>query len=422
MPSYNADCMKVYTRTLIFCLFSLWCTAAYPQEPPKLRIDLDRAYGGPFSDFLENIEYIPLENTKNSECGQISNLILTDSSYVITDRDTKSILFFSTSGRFLKRISKSGTLNATGALYDAQKNIVDIVFESNDRTKILFENYSLIGNFIARGNINDIDNNIVFNSLVVDKDNFWLRHQISKTDTVPAFYFSQYKSNIKIRSAVPFDSLNAFGLYHLTKELGYFRLPVIKANNFYFSTPLTHKLYKVDAVSGTAEALFQLVFPAKFGIKSTLLTVQDRMKMDSIVHTSWFNDRTVLGLENVVYDQKKLIFKTHTGLVSRYGSDGAVIARNFLYRFQDNRLVAFEKISPDVSTYFLPFRYQGTISTEGFYFKDNYLYTHLSSLEMFAAYEANKGKKPQYPEALLKYFKAQNRKSNPVIVRMKLKE
>lgn len=414
--------MNIRFKIVILYSLLLWQAASYAQTPPKLRIDLDRSYGGAFSTYLDSIEYIPLENTQNSECGQISNMILTDSSFVITDRDTKSVLFFSTTGRFLKRISKSGGLSATGAIFDAQKKMIDVVFENVGKTKVLFENYSLTGNFIEKGDINDIDKDFIHNRLIVDKNIFWIRHQLLGTDTIPAFYFSQYNGKVKTKSAVPFDSLNTFGVFNLSKHLGYFPLPIIRSDNFYFSTPLTHKLYRVNAVSGAAEPLYQIVFPAKYGIKPDLTAVHDKKIMDSIVHAKWFDDRTVLGLENVIYDQNKLIFKIHTGLVSRYGPDGAVITRNFLYRFKDNLLVAFEKISPDTSTYFLPFRYRGTISTEGFYFKDNYLYTHLSSLEMFTAHEANKAKKPQYPAVLQRYFNAQNRKSNPVIVRMKLKE
>ncbi|MBB6235539.1 hypothetical protein HDC90_000136 [Pedobacter sp. AK013] len=414
--------MKILIRFFFLFCACLGFSTSFSQEPAKLRIDLDRSYGGAFSEYLTKLEYIPLENTKISRFGQISNLILTDSSFVITDRDTKSILFFSPSGKFLNKVSKRGTLYPTGAIFNSQKNTIDVVFQDIEKTKLAFENYSLVGMFVSKANINDVNIDFVRNGLFIDKNNFWLRYQFSEKETFPTHYFTQYRNNKKVGSAVPYDSSNAFALFYLTKELGHFNLPVTRSGKFYFATPLTNKIYEVSSLTGNTIPLFQVIFPAKFSIQNSLLAIQDKKKIDSAIHTKWFNDQTVLGLENIICDENKLIFKTHTGLVSRYGADGAVIPRNFFYRFKDNRLVAFEKVSPDPSTYFLPFHSQGTISTEGFYFKNDYLYTHLSSLEMFGAREATKSKKALYPVALQNYFLTQNRKSNPVIVRMRLKE
>lgn len=414
--------MKIFKHFSLLLCACVGFSVSFSQEPTKLRIDLDRSFGGAFSEYLSDIEYIPLENTKISRFGQISNLILTDSSFVITDKDTKSILFFSPSGKFFNKVSKKGSLFPTGAIFNSQKNTIDVVFQDIEKTKLAFENYNLVGMFVSKGSIKDVNIDFVRNGLIIDKNNYWLRYQFYGNETFPTHYFTQYINNEKAGSAVPFDGLNAFALFYLTKELGHFNLPVVRSGKFYFATPLGNKIYEVNSLTGIATPLFQIILPAKFSLQNSLLAIQDKKKIDSAIHTKWFNDRTVLGLENIIYDTKKLIFKTHTGLVSRYGADGAVISRNFFYRFTDNRLVAFEKVSPDPNTYFLPFKSQGTISTEGFYFKNDYLYTHLSSLEMFGAYEATKSKKAIYPVGLQKYFLVQDRKSNPVIVRMRLKE
>lgn len=411
-------------RKVLFIFFILLPGGIYAQEIPKLRIDLDRAYGGAFSDHLDSIEYIPLETSKISEFGFISNLIITDSSFVITDDDTKSILFFSTSGKFLSKISKKGELKTTGAIYDAQNNKIEVAFENAAHNKLVIESYSLNGSFIAKGSlITSSSVDFIRNSIIIDENNYWLRNKFPEFDLIPDFqYFSQYKNGIKIRSGVPFDYLNRYGLYRLTKEVSYARPPIVRSNAFYFSTPIEHKLYKISATEGTSEPLFQIVFPAKFGINTTFLAVNDRKKMDSIVNKNWFAEKTVLGLENIIYDNNKMIFKTQTGYLGYFASNGSITARNFLYKIPNNFLVAFEKIYPDASTYFLPFSTSRIISYEGFYFNKGYLYTHISSLEMFAAQVATKGKNPKYPPVLQNYFKTQNRKSNPVIVRMKLKD
>lgn len=414
--------MNLYLRILFF-LFSLLCfEKAVSQGFPKVRIDLDRAYGGAFSDHLDSIEYIPLENTKESEFGEVSNLIITDVGFVITDVDTRSVLFFSTSGKFLRRISKSGTLRVSGALYDPTKNEVNIAFENAEHNKLVVEGYSLTGDFIATVNLGSNSVDFIQNSIIIDENNYWLRNRISEFDSKSTHYFfSQYKNNEKTKSAVPFDNLNRYGFYRLNNEIGYARSPIVQDNNFYFSTPIEHKLYRISAIDGGSEPLFQIIFPAKFAMNNSLLMITDKKKMDSVVNKNWFAEKTVLGLENIIYDKNKMIFKARMGYVGYFASDGSVTARNFLYRFQDNFLIAFEKIYPDASTYFLPFNTPRIISYEGFYFNRNYLYTHISSLDMFAANVATKSKNPKYPSVLQDYFKTQNRKSNPVIVRMRLK-
>ncbi len=59
--------LSIYSIMNLFKLFPfllLLFTKSYSQEFDKIRIDIDRAYGGNFSDYLYDIEYIPLETKK----------------------------------------------------------------------------------------------------------------------------------------------------------------------------------------------------------------------------------------------------------------------------------------------------------------------------------------------------------------------
>jgi hypothetical protein len=408
------------TISMMLITFSYGSSA---QELPKLRIDLDRAYGGKFSDYLDSIEYIPLENSKEAQFGQVTNLIITDSSFVITDLDTRSVLFFSRRGKLIKRISSHGGLKASGAVHDINKNEINIAFENEGHTKVIVQGYSLEGNFKAELKLSRKDVDFIHNSIIVDENTYWIRERPTKfAENTDSHFFSQYVRNAKLNSAVPFDHLNRYSFYKLNQEIGKSNTPVIHAGKFYFSTPIDHKIYEVSTDKGESRPLFQVVFPAKFAINPKILNVQERKKVDSIVRKQWFAEKTVLCLENVVYDGSKLMFKTRTGYLGYYASDGSRTARNFTYDFKKSLLVAFEKISADSSTYFLPFNTPKILSIEGFYFKKGHLYTHISSLDMFSALAATKAKNAKYPEVLNEYFKSQNRKSNPVIVQMKLKK
>jgi len=414
--------MTLYTRVAILCFFLLSFTKSFSQQLPKLKINLDQAYGGAFSDYLDSIEYIPLETTEGSLFGDISELIITDSSFVVTDIDTRSILFFSLSGKFIKRISKRGTLLVTVAVHDVHKNKIAIVFQNASRTKKEIGIFSLLGDFIKTSTLKDNEADFYRNSIIIDENNYWLKNPLLEFDPVSNFHFLQYRNNVKVKSVIPMDSLNRYSLHRLIKRISPQNRPMVYSNNFYFSTPLEHKVYKVSTLTGEAEPLFQLVFPASLGINNKLLAISEKKQIDSIVNTKWFTETTVLSLENIFCDDNKIMFKTRTGSFGFYGPDGKVVARNFLYKFQDGRLIAFERVRPDSSTYFLPFSDASLISFEGFHYSKECMYTYISSLQMFSAYQATKEKNPQYPPVLQSYFKTQNRKSNPVIVRMKLKE
>ena len=75
----------IRTLYVIFILSFLICKKAHSQNVPVLRIDPSGAYGGTYSEYFDDIEYIPLETTKESLFGYIVQLIITDSSFVITD-------------------------------------------------------------------------------------------------------------------------------------------------------------------------------------------------------------------------------------------------------------------------------------------------------------------------------------------------
>ena len=77
-------------------------------------------------------------------------------------------------------------------------------------------------------------------------------------------------------------------------------------------------------------------------------------------------------------------------------------------------------MSPDEQNGFLPFT-DWRINTTGLRYEDGFFYTDVSSLQLFTAKEAAAGK-TKYSTAMEKYFATESRKSNPVIVQLKLKE
>src|SRR3569833_2319900 len=95
--------MKKHLTGYLLVFMLLIMQTMHAQQVEKLRIDPSQAYGGKVSEYFEQVNYIPLETTKESLFGDINQLAITDSSFVITDMDTRAVLFFTRKGRYITK-------------------------------------------------------------------------------------------------------------------------------------------------------------------------------------------------------------------------------------------------------------------------------------------------------------------------------
>lgn len=144
--------------------------------------------------------------------------------------------------------------------------------------------------------------------------------------------------------------------------------------------------------------------------------------MDSLKKVSR-SPNLIYNLVNILIDRDKLIFKGYSPLyVSNMNTGDPNYIFNFIYNPTTKVAISIERLTPDLSSFYLPvFNTDGRLMTDGIYFNKSYYYSHISSLDMFFAKNSITTKKIKYSETLESYFSSQNRKSNPVIVRMKLK-
>lgn len=413
----------------IACLVSFFClvfSMSYSQKVEVLRIDPSAAYGGTVSDYFDNIEYIPLETTKESLFGYVSQLIVTDSSIVVYDYDTKSVLFFKLNGKFLKKVSGRGTLIADYAFFDfsTKKIVVLEVTPSGSAKEIVF--YNLNGAYSgSQPLIREIKDKML-RAIYLDKDLYAIYNRpYEKGDSFKAedsvFHYINLVSSSGVKKLVPYARNHNLAMLKLAGKMPGFTNPPIQDGAFYFATPLDNQVFRISKDS--AVKIFQFIFPAAYQVDRQLFKINDEAKIDSILtNGKWFTDNSILSVSNIIVEKDRIMFKTETGSFGFYGADGRVVNRNFIYHTSSGRLTAMERITPDASTFYLDFIEPQTISFKGVTYKNGYLYTHISSLKMFAARVSTKLKNPQYPAVLQEYFNTQNRKSNPVIVKMKLKD
>ncbi|WP_205600357.1 MULTISPECIES: 6-bladed beta-propeller [Sphingobacterium] len=114
--------------------------------------------GGNFSDLFQSADIIPLETNARSIFGYIGKLVLHNTTYYILDPDTRSILLFDLSGRFINRIT-NGLIKdpeqkksvIIDFFIDTKKNNLIVLYNSSAKQAI----FSLEGNFkeIVRRNM-----------------------------------------------------------------------------------------------------------------------------------------------------------------------------------------------------------------------------------------------------------------------------
>jgi hypothetical protein len=109
---------------LIFLI--LGATTSSAQKIPKWRIDPAQAYGGHASEYFDSVEYIPLETTKESLFGDIAEMVITDSSIVVSDLDTKSVYFFSLAGKYITKVKMKDQTVASLSI-DGKNNEIAIL-------------------------------------------------------------------------------------------------------------------------------------------------------------------------------------------------------------------------------------------------------------------------------------------------------
>lgn len=392
------------------------------QAIEKLRINPGYSYGGNASEYIKTIEYIPLETTKESLFGTVSEMLITDSSFIISDNDTKALLFFTIGGKFLHKIK--GKIVCPSAWLDKKSNTVIVcnTFPLTDSYNMSCTRYSLFGKKLesitfTQNEISLITGTNLGNGYTVTRTYYDLPVDGKIKDTT-LFLISTYKGDSLYKRIFPFNTLEHQLFFKLNRSLNIGSMP--ENGSVYVVTPFDHLLYKVSQDKVTP--MYQFVFPANRTLPRGIIESKDNRVIDSVQKILAHDENIIVNVRNIIFNGKRMYFKTGVSVYpySDLGSDGSN-QFNFIYDLNTGKLNSFERFTPDATTFYLPFtslrsRYLGMDYFDGFF------YTNLSSLNIFAAKEATQNKNPKYPPVLQQYFNTQNSKSNPVIVKMKLKE
>ena len=404
-------------------LFLIWLSA-YPSLAQKvipvdtshaqvLRIDPSNAFGGTAKEVLEDIEYIPLETTKESLFGQIDRLEVTDEHFVILDKSTNSILFFDRRGRYKHKIY--------GGNPNMDKSCRILSFAVNNLTKELVypswknkEFKYMVFDFQGK-KVREIPRNVNLfydykfigkNEVVVSQNYQEAKEGESATKFMVNFYKDLQDNYANIFPYQSGDMALDQDYFTIHKNFTYGGSDTA----FLFTKPQDYNVYKITPK--TASLLYKYILPAQNSLPKGFLT-------DSV-----FKDKRLkLIQKGNVYFNLQYCYLMAPNLIFHLSMwDGGTKEDDFIYNLKSGQLFAYNHISTDETAFFLPLSGDRKV-TVGFAASDGeHLFTELSSREMFRAQEEHKDKNIKYNPILQQYFSKGTERDNPVILQLRLKD
>jgi hypothetical protein len=383
-----------------------------------LRIDPQSARGANVSDVFSEVKFIPLETTKESLFGSISDLKIIKNQFVIYDYDTRSILIFANNGKFktkidASRIPKDDGDKAKPELYGYQTTV-----ENGDTllvipTRRYFFYFDLTGKLVKKGDMK---------ALRIDQGGY----AFADKETIARSYFTVRKGtdSITYKLAIIRKDKDTIGYlpfsvkqYQTDQFLGSSRLYHYGSpNEFFFVDVYNYNLYKVKP-SGVSLA-YRIIFPANNSMPADFTT--NPAYVGRRIEYFQKNQKVFYGVSNSYLFGDDLYLQMHS-----FGYDKQ-LKKAIIYNLKTTELTSLQDLEPDSLSSFLPVTDAGVyddFSNHGFHlYQDGYFYTSYSSLAMFSFKEQLGTKHDQFSPEMQAYFKTEDRKSNPIIVQLKPKQ
>lgn len=418
MIGINIKCLL--SSLLLAIIFGLPILKAQEHEIENtntrtIRIDPNLANGGAMSQVFSEINFIPLETTKESLFGDITRLEVTKSNYIVFDQDTKSILIFTRQGKFKAKIngtkindnSKSnGNINGFYGFNLIKKNTGDII-QINIKNKLY--NYDTDGKLIEIIKLESkaftYDEKYIFNDSVQVLNYFKDKESSDHSN----YEYALLKNNRVISKYFKVDTSK----YSKMGDFAVGGPSFIRTDNPNVLHAVRFYDYNVYQITSNGISIaYTFVFPNNNTIPADFNKnpIYFGKKMDYFFK----NGSKIYGIGHTYQIGDFLYFKC--GSLSPYvRKNGSLV-----YDLKNDYLLSLNRLDPDSLSHFLPIigRWENDFKK----YDDDYLYASLSSLEMFTYYQREKNKKIKYPTSIETYFEKGNKKDNPVIIQLKPKK
>lgn len=377
------------------------------------------AIGGAAANIFREVNYIPLETTKESLFGEINQLLVTTEYFIVLDQNATAILFFDKAGKFHHKISKfnfdrvfkqdprPGIRNITIVSIKADPGKQQLYIQTAFERQSLYV-YSYDGTRIGKIALPPNTQDYQF---LQDGTGIYMQQRPVSADQAGYMPFDlairrepagipQYLLPVDFRYAALSNDL-----YRHMSYLTYSGNPW----QCLYIPDFDYRVQELDTAG--IRHTYQFIFPLEYSIP------------DNFGYDSSYTGRRRAYLEGKnVFTQLWNVYKTGDYLVVDLRcpcSGWETTMFTLLYSLKTTRVITLDRVSPDATTSWLPVSGYGRselLASDG-----QYLYTSYPSLTMFAAKEAADEKQAAYSPVLKNYFTTQDRKSNPVIVQLRPK-
>lgn len=407
--------MRIVFAALL--LFIAQLLAAQPAQ--TLYFDPASAIGAPVSRLFESVTYIPLETTKQSLFGQISQLIVTPQYFIVFDSDTQAVYFFDKTGKFVKKY-RDDKYNFVSIQWMQQENALYIL-QSNksyrlteqERDELVHTPLSKSTSKYGRAVMYDLNN--IVKEQISEIPGFGI-FMANPTFLAPGQWaYSSVMSYSDAKDSVDFElrisngqkTIKAYFPYakrtsaYLSEPGNVEFFPAAKPDTLLFTRPYHHAVYVLTPDSVTQ--LYNFVLPFENTVPKTFFT-KTFSSRNELRDYKQNNPGYVWRINGLVSFNQFLFFAL----------DYQKRDRRFMFDKSTNRFYNMNRISADSTNAYLP-----VMGWSIQYQDEKALYSSVSSDAMFRSRDAEKHRNPVYSELLTNYFDKSKSTSNPVIIILK---
>ncbi|HEY0667620.1 MAG TPA: 6-bladed beta-propeller [Sphingobacteriaceae bacterium] len=381
-----------------------------------LRIDPQTARGANVSQFFDEVKFIPIETTKESLFGGISDLKILKNQFVLFDHDTKAVLIFTKEGKFKGRIDASKIPKDDADKTKTELYGYRIVEENKDSLIAIYSSkyyfcFDLNGKQIKKVSHKDARFNMDYN--LADKETTVRRSYIERKGKDSTYYeLGILRKNKDSVGYFPF-SIKRYQTDDFWGAPNFYDYGV--PNEMFFVNIYSYNLYKITP--SKLSLAYRIIFPANNSLPGDFMTNPVYVKKRG----EYFrNNQKVFYSMNNTY-----LVGDHLYLQMRSWGWDKELKKAIVYHLKTSEITSLQDLQPDSLSSFLPVTDAGAFhdfANKGFHlYKDDYFYTSYSSLAMFSFKEQLGNKEIKFSPEMQQYFKTQDRKSNPVIIQLKPK-
>lgn len=407
--------IKVNFRYLTFLFLLLYVTAK-SQKFHTFRINPAFAMGAKTSQVFEEVQFLPLESTKESSFGILQKLQISEHYYSFFDYTTKAIFIFNKNGSFHSKISELPFLNnetlhhysslSNFILQNSNELIYVVYNEQNKQHTKCLAVFNAEGQLLQSKKMNQAFNEVSssFGFVSTSKAIFANENENNKSN----YYFSIVNNFDSISSEhVQVESNDPFKKCYSNK----FILQSYSSEGSLWYRLFDNSVYSFDTKGNLNK--YSILLPASLALGNEFYKDSSIIGNRSKCFEYLSDHRDKVSYFTNWCKSNDLFFFSFVKYNSSSPND------SYLYNSASNNLFSVARISPDSLSFNIPIFSLGGMIVGA---DKDYAYYSIPSFVLYNTIKNSPDKSWQQNTELARYISTQDPKSNPVLIRLKFKK